>query len=67
MIQINQIYKKKFLVLVDLLKKIPDVSNFVKKTDYDTEISDIKSKYFTTANYNKFTNEKLDLKIKQKE
>ena len=37
------------------------------KTDSDAEILDIKSKYFTTAYYNKFTNEKLDLKIKQKE
>ena len=26
---------------------------------------DIKSKYFTTADYNKFINEKLDLKIKK--
>ena len=46
--------------------KIPDVSNVVKKADYDTEILDIKSKYFTTADYNKFTNEKFDLKIKNK-
>ena len=39
-----------------------------KKTDYDAEILDIKSKYFTTADYNRFTitNEKLDLKIKKK-
>ena len=28
---------------------------------------DIKPKYFTTADYNRFTNEKFDLKIKQKE
>ena len=53
--------------------KIPDVNNLVKKTkkkekktDYDAEILDIKSKYFSTANYNKFTSEKPDLKIKQK-
>ena len=39
--------------------KIPDVSNLIKKTDYDAEISDIKSKYFTTPDYNKFTNENL--------
>ena len=35
-------------------------------TDQDSEIIDIKSKYFTKADYSKFTNEKLDLKIKQK-
>ena len=37
------------------------------KKDCDTEMLNIKSKYFTTADYNRFTNEKLDLKIKQKE
>ena len=39
-----------------------------KNTDYDAEILDIKSNYFTTADYNRFTitNEKLDLKIKEK-
>ena len=47
--------------------KITDVSNLVKKTDYDAEILYIKSKYFTSADYNKFTSEKLDLKTKQKQ
>ena len=47
--------------------KIPDVSNLVKKTDYDAKISDIKSKCFATADYNKFTSQILDAKIKQKE
>ena len=47
--------------------KIFDVSDLVKKTDYDAEILDIKSKYFTTADYNRFTNENFDLKIKQKQ
>ena len=37
-----------------------------KKTDYDGEILDIKSKYFTKADYNRITYEKLDIKIKQK-
>ena len=91
--------KKKFLILVELLKnpdynakineiegkipsisglatttaltavenKIPDVSNFVKKKVYDAEILDIKSKYFTTDDCNRFTSEKLDLKIKKKD
>ena len=35
-------------------------------TDQDSEIIDIKSKYFTKADYSKFTNKKLDLKMKQK-
>ena len=46
--------------------KIPDISHLVIKTDYDAEILCIKSKYFTTADYNRFTNENLDLKNKQK-
>ena len=50
--------------LTAVKNKILDASNFVKKTDYNTEILDIKCKYFTTADYYKFTNEKLDLKIK---
>ena len=45
--------------------KISDVSSLVKKTDYDVKVSDIKSKYFTTVNYNKSIT--LDAKIKQKE
>ena len=43
-----------------------DVSKLVKKIYYDADILDIKYKYFTTTDYNKFKNEKLDLKIKQK-
>ena len=53
--------------------KIPDVSNLVKKkkktkkkTDYNTKILGTKCKYFTTADYNKFTSQTLDAKIKQK-
>ena len=48
------------LTLVE--NKIPDISNLVKAIDYDAEILEIKSKYFPTCDYNKFTNEKLDLK-----
>ena len=47
--------------------KSPDVSNLVKKTDYDAKIWDIESKYFTTVDDNKFTSQTLDAKIKQKE
>ena len=50
--------------LTPVENKIPDVSNLVKTAEYDAEMLDIKSKYFTTADYNRFTNEKLDLKIK---
>ena len=46
--------------------KIPNVSDLVKKADYDAKISDIGSKYFTTADFNKFTSQTLDAKIKQK-
>ena len=37
-----------------------------KKTDYDAKILDIESKYFTTADHNKFISQTLDAKIKQK-
>ena len=37
-----------------------------KKADYHADILDNKSKYFTTVDNNKFTNENLDLKTKQK-
>ena len=47
--------------------KIPSVSGLVRKTDYDTKIKDIQGKYFTTADYDKFTSGTLDVKIKQKE
>ena len=32
--------------------KIPGASNLVKKTEYDTKISNIESKYFTSSDYN---------------
>ena len=44
--------------------KIPNFSDLVKKADYDAEIKDIKNKYFTTSDYNKFMNNILDEKIK---
>ena len=43
----------------------PNVSDIVKKTDYDAEIPDTDVKYFTMSDYNKFTNDILDTKIKQ--
>ena len=47
--------------------KIVSVSGLVKKTDYDAKIKDIEEKHFTTDDYNKFTIDILDAKIKQKE
>ena len=47
--------------------KIISVSGLVKKTDYDAKIKDIERKYFRTTDYNKFTSDILDVKIKQKE
>ena len=43
------------------------ICDIVKKTEPDATISDIESKYFTAANYDKFTSKILDAKIKQKE
>ena len=47
--------------------KIPDASGLVKKTDYDAKTTEIDGKYFTTSDYNNFTSDILDAKIKQKE
>ena len=48
--------------------KVPSASGLDKKIDYDTnKIKDIEEKYFTTIDYNKFTSDILDVKIKQKE
>ena len=46
--------------------KTPDVGNLVKKKDYDVKILHINTKCFTIADYNKFTSQTLDPKIKQK-
>ena len=43
---------------------MPDVSSLVKNTDYDAKISDIESKYITSADYNKFTKNIVDNSIK---
>ena len=47
--------------------KIPDVSNLVRKTNYDTKIKEIECNTFLTSDYHKFTNQKNDNKIKEKE
>ena len=53
--------------LTTVQNKIPNVSDLVKKADYDAKISEMENKYFTTYDYNKFTNNILfDTKITQK-
>ena len=52
--------------IIEVKNKFPNVSGLVKKTDYDAKISAIEGKYFTTDDYNKFTSDILDAKIKQK-
>ena len=42
------------LLLLLLLKKIPNVSNLIKKTDYNTEISEIENKITTYHDHDKF-------------
>ena len=49
------------------IRYLNDVSNLVKKRDYDAHISHTKSKYFTTSDYNKFTTDIIDNKIKERE
>ena len=48
--------------LATVENEIPNVSNLVKKADYDAGINDIKHKYFTTSDYNKLTNKKITAK-----
>ena len=53
--------------------KIPDVSNLVKKADYNTSISEIEKKltdhnhdkYITTPEFNKLTAETFAARLKQ--
>lgn len=39
--------------MVEVEKKIPNISDLVKKTDYNAKISDIHAIYFTVFDYNK--------------
>ena len=43
--------------------KIPNVSDLVKKADYDTKILEIE--YFTTSDYNKFSSNTIDETLTQ--
>ena len=44
-----------------LTVKMPNVSNLVKRTNYDAEIFDIQAKYFA-FDFNRFTGEKINEK-----
>ena len=55
------------LFLLQKFENIIPVTGLVKKTDYDTKISGIQKKYFTTADHNRFESEILDVKTKQEE
>ena len=44
--------------------KILDVTDLVKKTDYDAKISDIKSRFINVADYNEFTTDIVGNKVK---
>ena len=46
--------------------QILNVSDLVKKTDYNAKISEIETKYFTAFANDKFTSEILNAKIKRK-
>ena len=48
-------------------KKIQNVIGLVKKTKYDVKVSEIYSTYFTRSDYDKFTTDIYNTKIKQKE
>ena len=49
----------------EIWNKIPDLSGLVQKTDYDAKISEIEGKSLTNSDYNKFTSDILNAKIKQ--
>ena len=44
---------------------IPSTSDLVKKMDYDGRKSETETKHFTTSDYDKFTSEILDPKMKE--
>ena len=45
--------------------KMTNIIDLVKKTDDDAKISDIQTKHFTYSDYNKFTGEMLNAKVKK--
>ena len=59
---INIVYNIK---MEEVQSKIHDLGGLVKKTDYNIKMSDNEGKYSTTTNYNTFSKEILDAKIKE--
>ena len=47
------------------LKKDTSVSDLFKMTDYNAKISDNGTKHFGTSDYNNFTSELIEMKIKK--
>ena len=52
--------------LTSVENKIPSVRNLVKKTDYNSKITEIENKCITTAEYNKFIKDIVDNSIEMK-
>ena len=46
-------------------KKIPDVNNLVKRSDYDTKTKDIENKYITNTELNKLASDAVNARIVQ--
>ena len=64
---ISELEVSGLLTTTILNTKISEIENKIPNISDYAEISDIEGKYFTTSDYNKFTSEILDAKIKQKE
>ena len=47
------------------MKKDTSVSDLFKMTDYNAKISDNGTKHFGTSDYNNFTSELIEMKIKK--
>ena len=59
--------KKDYDAKINEIKgEILSITGLVKKTVYNTKISDIEFKYLITSDYNKFMSNILDTKIKEK-
>ena len=52
--------------LTSVENKIPSVRNLVKKTDYNSKITENENKCITTAEYNKFIKDIVDNSIEMK-
>ena len=64
--EVNGKITRNTAALTTVENKILGIGNLVKKGDTDAEIKHITDNYFTTSDYNKFTNNILDVKITAK-